>query len=157
MKPLCIALFLALFTARYSIQPQKPVLASNLGGNRTPTPASILIQARELLNRYGIRPYWQIPAFSPGEDVPADQAADVIAHLITCESQGVSVKHLDSNDRYSYGVLQIQSSTWAQFEASSGIEGDPMNATTAVSVGLWAVENGYLSKWSCAKILDLVR
>jgi hypothetical protein len=56
--------------------------------------------------------------YSDGDDVPADEAPDVVAHLITCESQGVSVK-----------------------------------ATTAISVGIWAVENGYLSQWSCAKIL----
>jgi hypothetical protein len=66
------------------------------------------------------------------------------------------VKHLDSNRRYSYGVLQIQSSTWAQFKASSGIEGTPMNPTTAINVGLWAVENGYLAKWSCARILEII-
>jgi hypothetical protein len=156
MKPLWIALFLALFTARYSVQPQKPVLGSNLGGNGTSTAESILIEAHHLLNQYGIRPYWQNPAFSEGEDVPADEVPDVVAHLIACESQGVSVKHLDSNDRYSYGVLQIQSSTWAQFEASSGIEGDPMNATTAIDVGLWAVENGYLAKWSCARLTGLL-
>ncbi len=88
--------------------------------------------------------------------MPTDEAPDVIAHLITCESQGVSVKHLDSNDRYSYGVLQIQSSTWAEFEASSGIEGDPMNATTAIAVGLWAVENGQLDQWSCAQLTGLL-
>jgi hypothetical protein len=74
--------------------------------------------------------------------VPAGEAPGVVAHLVACESQGVSVKHPDSNDRYSYGVLQIQSTTWAQFEASSGIEGSPMNATTAISVGIWAIENG---------------
>ena len=79
----------------------------------------------------------------------------MVAHLITCESQGQSVKHLDHNNYYSYGVRQIQSSTWAQFEASSGIEGNPMNATTAIDVGLWAVENGYLAKWSCARLVRL--
>jgi hypothetical protein len=31
-----------------------------------------------------------------------------------------------------------------------------MNATTAVSMGIWAVENGQLDQWSCAKILRLI-
>ena len=163
MKPLCISLFLGLIsapffapTAVYSVQAQTPLSGQNLAPAPPSTAASILIEAHELLNQYGIRPYWPHLPFSEGEDVPADEAPDVLAHLITCESQGVSVKHLDSNDRYSYGVLQIQSSTWAEFEASSGIEGDPMNATTAISVGLWAVQNGYLSKWLCARILGLL-
>lgn len=157
--PLFLALILAPFSAPaavYSVQPQSRVLAPILGGNSTSTAATILIEAHELLNHYGIRPIWPNSPFSEGEDVPADEAPDVIAHLVTCESQGVSVKHLDSNNHYSYGVLQIQSSTWAEFEASSGIEGDPMNATTAISVGLWAVENGFLAKWSCAKILKII-
>lgn len=102
------------------------------------------------------RPYWLENALQKGKTVPTDEAPKVVAHLIPCESQGVSVKHLDSNDRYSYGVLQIQSSTWAQFDASSGITGSPMDAVTALRMGLWAVENGYLSKWSCAKILKII-
>jgi hypothetical protein len=119
------------------------------------TAEELLAEAGQLLAADGIRPLWPNLPFSEGEDVPADQAPDVVAHLLTCESQGQSVKHLDHNNYYSYGVLQIQSSTWAQFEASSGIEGNPMNATTAIDVGPWAVENGYLAKWSCARLVRL--
>ena len=52
---------------------------------------------------------------------------DVIAHLVACESQGRSVKHLDSNHRFSYGVGQIQAGTWSEWSQESGITGDPMN------------------------------
>ena|ERR1700691_3795918 len=163
MKPQWIPLFLALVLAPfaapaavYSIQLKTPLSAPILGSAATSTAEDVLTEAGQLLNQYGIRPYWSNLPFSDGEDVPPDEAPDVVAHLITCESQGRSVKHIDDNGYYSYGVLQIQSSTWSQFEASSGIEGDPMNATTAISVGIWAVENGYLSKWSCAKILRMI-
>jgi hypothetical protein len=105
---------------------------------------------------YGIRPYWQNLPYSAGQDVPAGQAADVVAHLITCESQGVPVKRLDSNDRYSCGAIQIQSSAWTQFEASSGIQGDPMDSLTALEMGSCAVENGYLDEWSCERILQII-
>src|ERR1035438_4219144 len=91
--PLFLALVFAPFfspAAAYRIQPTKPSLASNLGGNGTSTAASVLIEAAELLSQYGIRPYWPNSPFSEGENVLADQAPDVVAHLITCESQGVS-------------------------------------------------------------------
>jgi hypothetical protein len=94
--------------------------------------------------------------FLKGENVPAAQAPDVVAHLIACESQGVSVKRVDSNGYYSYGVGQIQSSTWQFFQNKSGLSGDPMNPTDAISMMLWAIENGYLSRWSCAEILRVV-
>jgi hypothetical protein len=66
------------------------------------------------------------------------------------------VKIVDSNGYYSYGVLQIQSSTWAQFEKQSGLSGDPMNSVDAVQMALWAVEHGYAWKWSCAKLTRIV-
>jgi hypothetical protein len=131
-------------------------MTPNLGQNGTSTTATVLIEAHELLNHYGIRPYWPNSAYRKGEDVPAGEAADVVAHLITCESQGVSVKHLDDNGYYSYGVGQIQSSTWAEFEVHSGLLGSPMIALDAVPMMIWAVENGYLSEWSCAEILRIV-
>ena len=161
MKSLCIASFClisALFLsspARYSVQAESPVIGQNLARAGTSTALSVLIEAHQLLNAYGIRPLWPNLPYSEGDDVPASQADDVVAHLITCESQGVSVKHLDSNDRYSYGVGQIQSSTWEEFEAQSGITGTPMDSITAVQMMIWAVENGYLDKWSCARILRI--
>jgi hypothetical protein len=114
------------------------------------------IKAHELLNRYGNRPQWPLESFRKGEDVPASQSADVVAHLIPCESHSHSVKIVDSNGYYSYGVLQIQSSTWAQFKKQSGLSGDPMNSVDAVRMGLWAVEHGYAWKWSCAKLTLIV-
>jgi hypothetical protein len=162
MKRLWIPLFpavlatFALVPARYSIQPQTPVIASNLGNESTSTVFAVLLEAHSLLNRYGSRPYWPNLPYKSGEDVPADQAPDVVAHIIPCESQDVSVKHLDSNDFYSYGVGQIQSSTWAQFESQSGLSGSPMWSPDAVRMMLWAVENGYLDKWSCASLTRLI-
>jgi hypothetical protein len=160
---LCTIALLSLFLAPPAVYKVIPVahaqstpISENLSGAGTSTALSVLLEAHQLLNTYGIRPYWPKLPFSKGEDVPASQAPDVVARLVTCESQGVSVKHLDDNDRYSYGVLQIQSSTLAQFEASSGITGSPMDSVTALQMGMWAVENGQLYQWSCARILNLI-
>lgn len=119
--------------------------------------ASVLENSHELLNKYGSRPYWQKKPYGKGETVPAIDASDIVSHLIPCESQDISVKHMDSNDRYSYGVLQIQSSTWALWSRASGIKGNPMNSVDAVSMGLWAVEHGLLQNWTCAKILKIIK
>jgi hypothetical protein len=67
------------------------------------------------------------------------------------------VRHLDSNDAYSYGIGQIQSSTWQDFEEQSGLSGDPMSPTSTVPMMFWAVENGKLCGWICAKILGIVK
>jgi hypothetical protein len=54
---------------------------------------------------------------SKGEIPPAGEVDDIVAHLIPCENigrllhPGTVDKVLDSNDRYSYGLLMLQSST----------------------------------------------
>lgn len=140
--------------------PQNPASEATgaaLGDYSPSSIGSILVAAHELVNQSGSRPYWPNLPYSKGEDVPADLAPDVVAHLVACESQCRSVKHMDSNDAYSYGIGQIQSSTWQMFEKKSGLSGDPMSPTSTVPMMLWAAENGYLSKWSCAKLLGIVK
>lgn len=140
-----------------------PVTASaarqtaNLVESEPSETGSILVEAHKLVNQSGSRPFWPLESFRKGENVPGDLAPDVVAHLIACESQCVSVKHLDSNHAFSYGDGQVQSSTWQFFEKKSGLSGDPMSPTSTVPMMLWAVENGYLWKWSCAKILGIVQ
>lgn len=147
---------LALLPFNATVDAKSPRIGQNLGKEPLSVEALTLLKAHQLLVRYGDRPYWPLKSFLRGENVPADEAPGVVAHLIPCESQGRSVKHLDSNHQYSYGVLQIQASTWAQFEQESGLTGNPMNPQEAVRMGIWAVEHGYLYKWSCAKILKVV-
>ncbi len=81
----------------------------------------------------------------------------LIRKLISCESQGRNIKKLDVNGLYSYGVLQIQSSTWNAWSEESGIKGSPMSIRNSIEMTDWAIENGYLHHWSCANILGLVK
>ena len=118
--------------------------------------AKTLILAHELLNKYGTRPYLPLEYPRTGDssktyNIPS--AINIVAHLIPCESQDVSVRHMDSNHRYSYGVLQIQAETWVRWSKKSGIVGTPMNPEDAIRMGIWAVQNGYVGEWSCYKIL----
>lgn len=73
----------------------------------------------------------------------------VIQKLIDCESGGKSVRIVDSNGYYSYGILQFQKSTWDDFSSKSGIVGDPMVPNDAIAMGRWAVKNGHGEQWSC--------
>jgi hypothetical protein len=63
---------------------------------------------------------------------------------------------VDSNGFYSYGILQMQSSTAAMFNSIEGTDYDPMRPLEAVSLAEIAIEHGYLSRWSCARIEKVV-
>lgn len=76
------------------------------------------------------------------------ETAVVVQRLIYCESGGQNVAILDSNNKYSYGVLQIQLDTWNQWSKQSGITGEPMNKTDAVRMAKWAIQNGYIKRWT---------
>ena len=80
----------------------------------------------------------------------------IIYKLIKCESDFRSIDRMDSNNKYSYGVLQIQADTWKDWSKKSGIKGSPRNADDAIEMASWAIKNGYLNRWSCAKIQKLL-
>jgi hypothetical protein len=82
--------------------------------------------------------------------------AQTIEKLISCESSGENVARLDSNHKMSYGILQFQSSTWADFSKLSGIDGGPMNPAAAIEMADWAINHGFLSRWTCARIEHLL-
>ncbi|HVB33693.1 MAG TPA: hypothetical protein VNJ52_04885 [Patescibacteria group bacterium] len=85
-----------------------------------------------------------------------EQAIYALPYVIACESEDKSVKIVDSNGYYSYGIAQIQSSTWAGFVKDSGLGGDPMVKNDAVRMALWAFEHGYADLWSCARIEKVI-
>jgi hypothetical protein len=99
---------------------------------------------------------------SKGEVPPAGEVDDIIAHLIPCENigrllhPGTVDKVLDSNNRYSYGLLMFQSSTWQGVEAGAGFTGTPLNTLDAIQGARWSILHGYLWWWSCAKILKII-
>jgi hypothetical protein len=113
-----------------------------------------------LLVEYGERPLWPLnaPRIRDNEKIGnLSTDIDIVAHIVTCESEDVSVRHMDSNHRYSYGVAQIQQATWNEWSSESGINGDPMESTDAIRMSLWAVQNGKISNWSCAKNLHIIK
>lgn len=79
-----------------------------------------------------------------------------IEKLVECESGGVPIKRIDSNGLYSYGILQYQSSTWNGWKKQSGIQGEAMEPQAAIRMADWAIDNGFLSRWSCAYITHLL-
>lgn len=81
----------------------------------------------------------------------------IIPRLILCESGGRSVKHLDTNNKYSYGVLQIQSSTAKMWNKEAGTDLDPMRPQEAITLAIYAIEKGYGKHWTCWRTLGLGR
>lgn len=144
-------------------QPQSRPINQNLANPELLADAQILVEAHQLASQYGIRPYWQKTPFSAGEAVPADQADDVIAHLIPCENLGRLLhpdtveKIVDSNGFYSYGDLMFQSSTWHGMDPIFGTDQTPTSTFNAIDRARWAIEHGYLSWWSCARILKILK
>jgi hypothetical protein len=82
--------------------------------------------------------------------------AATIEKLIQCESQGVNISRPNSNGLISWGILQFNgTSTWADFSKKSGISGSPLIPSDAIKITDWAISNGYLYRWTCARILHL--
>ena len=80
----------------------------------------------------------------------------LIERLIGCESQGQNIARPDSNGLTSWGILQFNgTSTWADMSRQSGINGGPLDPTASIQMADWMIQNGYLHRWSCARILGL--
>jgi hypothetical protein len=114
---------------------------------------SVYSRAMLLERRYDSRPYWHFPQLAAG--VPATRyTADLaIEHLIPCESGGATINRIDTNGKMSYGILQFQD--WDEWERMSGISGNPDNRADAIRMAEWAIQNGYINRWTCANILKI--
>ena len=114
----------------------------------------VYARAMFLARRYDSRPYWRARKLEVG--VPTDRAtADLaIEHLIPCESMGRTINRIDANGKMSYGILQFQD--WKEWEAASGLRGDPDNRQDAIRMGEWAIQNGMINHWTCAQILKMM-
>jgi hypothetical protein len=155
------SLFLPLIarSAVYSVIPQtsasSPVAVISAPTSTISAPVVIAL-AKLYQSDYGIRPYWNQKPFVKGQDVPPEWTYDVLARLIVCESQGQNRQEIDSNNQWSRGIFQIQDATWSDWSQLSGIKGSAMNQQDATTIAAWAIENGFLSRWSCSKILRII-
>ena len=87
---------------------------------------------------------------------PVHNIAD-IEKLIQCESRGVNIARPDSNHKISWGVLQFNgTSTWNEMEARFDFYGSPMIPADAIHMADMMISDGFLGRWSCARILSLV-
>jgi hypothetical protein len=157
--PICIAAlflaFISLFPARYDVVPVAQAKASY---SSISAPEVAVLEAGQALSlEYGSRPPYNGPAFPKNYDLSPDQAQAVIPYLGACESRWKVIKEVDSNGFYSYGPLQIQSSTAALFNSLDHTAYDPMVPFQAIDLTEIALEHGYLYRWSCAGILRLVQ
>lgn len=118
--------------------------------------SAILFEAQSLYAKYWARPPYKGPVFAKNEPLTVDQAETVLPYILACESGGRDVSELDSNHKMSRGPAQYQDETWKERQASSGIPGKPTEAIPAIQISLWSLEHGYISQWSCSKILHIV-
>ncbi|HLV94468.1 MAG TPA: hypothetical protein VKS44_04700 [Candidatus Acidoferrales bacterium] len=115
-----------------------------------------LVYARAMFfaGRYDSRPYWNGRRLEVGMPTDRGTADLAIEHLIPCESMGKTINRVDSNGKMSYGILQFQD--WDEWEAVSGLGGNPDNRDDAIRMAEWAVENGMINHWTCAQILRMM-
>lgn len=115
----------------------------------------ILQEADRLTALYGSKPPYNGPVLARNEPVSVERAISTLPYLIACESGDNSVSEIDSNGLLSQGILQYQA--WkADWETSSGLNGDPMIRYDAVVMGIWGLTNGRIARWSCASILGII-
>lgn len=96
---------------------------------------------------------------------PPLKNAKLIDRLIQCESSGRNISRPDSDGINSDGILQfhrgkhntMDGGTLQDMSRRSGITGSPMIPEDAKRMSDWMIENGFLSRWTCAKILGLSR
>jgi hypothetical protein len=62
---------------------------------------------------------------------------------------------MDSNGKYSHGILQYQKDTWDMFSKKSGIKGSPLIREDAIKMTDWALSNGLGRHWTCYKLLGM--
>jgi hypothetical protein len=64
---------------------------------------------------------------------------------------------MDSNGKISIGLLQFNGTdTWSQFAPLAEVSGTPMNPTAAIKVADFMISNGYLYRWTCARLTHLL-
>jgi hypothetical protein len=57
----------------------------------------------------------------------------------------------------SRGLLQFQDALWSDTSRASGITGSPDDPQAAIPMAEYAVEHGELDRWTCGRILGIVR
>ena len=114
----------------------------------------IYFEAMALFKEQGVRPYWIARPLKFGASTTLSTADEAIAHLIPCESAGKSVNDMDANGKTSMGILQFQD--WKNWEKLSSLTGNPDDINDAIHMAEWAIMNGRVSAWSCARILGVV-
>ena len=137
-------LFLSIFSPRvYAVSaPVKPIVAvvapNPVAGQIQPTP----------------RVYSQAEIDEMTENTAHPS---ILRQLIKCESQNTNVARLDSNHLMSFGLLQFNgTATWQEFSPLANVSGSPMNPQDAIKVADYMISNGFLGRWTCAHILNLL-
>jgi hypothetical protein len=82
---------------------------------------------------------------------------ETIEKLISCESQGINEGRPDPNGSINWGILQFNgTSTWQEMESRFNLRGSPMIPADAIKMADAMISGGFLGKWTCAHLLDLV-
>ncbi len=82
---------------------------------------------------------------------------EIIEKLISCESHGINEGRPDPNGSTNWGILQFNgSSTWQEMEARFNLRGSPMIPADAIRMADAMISGGFVGRWTCAHLLDLV-
>jgi hypothetical protein len=144
---LCVCIFLVLLVSpkTYEISPAKADTAKIVSERS----AGQISQIKGIPERYS--PV-EIDQMLAGTENPG-----ILRQLIQCESQNTNIARIDSNGLMSYGILQFNgTATWSTFAPLAGVSSSAMNPIAAIRVADWMVSHGFLSRWSCARILHLL-
>jgi len=83
---------------------------------------------------------------------------EIIEKLISCESEGVNIASADSDGNINWGILQFNgTTTWQEMETRFNLRGSPMIPADAIRLADAMISAGFLGKWTCAHLLDLVK
>jgi len=86
----------------------------------------------------------------------AVEVSSQVYAIISCESQWVETAKGDLNYIYpAYGLIQVQERTWDYLSKKMGFKGDINSPHDQIRFLTLALEKGFSSYWSCARILGI--
>ncbi len=150
MKKLWIFSFIAAFLFFSYVGSSLAVAPTDIPSPMTSTTNALILRSKALISQSGTYPLWPYEKPRIGQNLGKQEVLKIIPYLIACESGGNDIRIIDTNGLPSEGILMFQPPTWSDFEKYSGLVGSPMNEDDAVQMAIWAIQHGYLYRWSCA-------
>ena len=144
--------------ATYEIRPEiKPTSEASAVVVKTASVASKPRLAQDSGQKLWFTP-WSGRVYGRKEPIDDVDIELVVEKLIECESGGANIEVIDTNGKYSRGILQFQDSSfygWAKLAGLSGVS--PLQPRDARLVARWALKNGLASHWTCSMLAGIIQ